>query len=160
MDIPANAKTIWLHDAGQSHRRAPTSNIRIDLPGHGFSTLPWPENDTEVVGIIDEAMEALGLDDAVMSGRGLGRQLAEAHAGTTASKLPQQPMPDLTPDWAGAHLHRAWHYCRYGTQYAQWSSRAAGQRKPLTMPSAAILHEQTVDLLRAGATTLDAISAQ
>ncbi|MFK7915050.1 MAG: hypothetical protein AB8B93_14135 [Pseudomonadales bacterium] len=57
-------------------------------------------------------------------------------------------------------MHRAWHFCRYRTQYPQWSQRQAGQRTPLTMPSAAILHEQTIDLLRAGADTLNKISAQ
>ncbi|MFK7915049.1 MAG: hypothetical protein AB8B93_14130, partial [Pseudomonadales bacterium] len=98
IDIPANARTVWLHDVGQSHRRAPASNARVDLPGHGFSTLEWPDSKATVVSMIDEAMTTLGLEDAVMSGRGLGRQLAEAHAGTTPTPMPPVDMPDLSVD--------------------------------------------------------------
>lgn len=160
VDIPRHASTIWLHDLGQSHRRAPTSYVRVDLPGHGYSTLPWPDSMADVIGILTEAMDALGLEDAVMSGRGLGRLLAEAHAGTTAGAIPNLTMPDLTPDWAGAHLHRAWHYCRYRTQYASWAERTSSERSALTMPDPAVLHDQTIDLLRAGSATLSAIAAQ
>ena len=69
-------------------------------------------------------------------------------------------MPDLSPGWEGAHLLRAWHYCRYRSQYPQWQDRGIDARRAVDMPSAEVLQQQTVDLLRAGANTLNAVSAE
>ena len=160
VEVPRNATSVWLHDLGESHRRGPTSNVRMDLPGHGYSTAPWPGSREAAVALVAETLETLGRRPADATGRGLGRQIAEAFAGTTPSKRPTSAMPDLTPSWEGAHLLRAWHYCRYRSQYPQWQQRSSDQRRAADMPSAEVLQQQTIDLLRAGADTLNAVSAE
>lgn len=160
VEVPRNATSVWLHDLGESHRRGPASNVRLDLPGHGFSTAAWPGSREGAAALVAETLETLGRRPADATGRGLGRQIAETFAGTTPSNLPATLMPDLTPSWEGAHLLRAWHYCRYRSQYPQWQQRGIDQRRAADMPNAEVLQQQTVDLLRAGAATLNAVSAE
>lgn len=147
-------RRLWLHDLGQSHRRGAEADLCIDLPGHGYSTMRWPENDQDLVAVLKGTLAELALEGCAVAGRGLGQQLAEAMAGTTPENKPPAIVPDLAPSWEGAHLLRAWHYTRLRIQFRDWTQPHPGNRVATDMPDAAMLNTQTLDLLRAGPETL------
>ena len=155
----ADAGALWLHDAGESSAQAPKDEaaLRLDLPGHGLSTAPWPKTAEEVRELLMQGIEAAGLDvrNCRLQGRGLGRQLANLLSGK-GSGLAAQPMeiPDVAPRWDGAHLLAAWHFCRFHSQYQPWFRRGPGARLEAPLPSAAALQQKTLDVLCAGRETL------
>lgn len=147
-------RRLWLHDLGQSHRRGAVADVRLDLPGHGYSTIHWPDDPGAVLTIIRETLAELDLDNLAIAGRGLGQRLAESMAGTTQKALAPPAVPNLEPSWEGAHLLRAWHYTRLRSQYQDWSDPRPEQRVAADMPKPEVLQALTLDLLRAGSTTL------
>ena len=158
----AAAAAVWLHDAGESSAQAPSEvadggTLRLDLPGHGLSTAPWPETDAELLETLRRGMAAAGVDlrDCAISGRGLGQRVAELISGDR-SALEAQPMriPDIAPRWDGAHLSAAWHFSRFRSQYQPWFQRGAGTRLAAPLPSAEALQQKTFDVLRTGQETL------
>ncbi|MEM1231079.1 MAG: alpha/beta hydrolase [Pseudomonadota bacterium] len=151
----AHPRRLWLHDLGQSHRRGASTDLRLDLPGHGYSTMRWPQEDDAVATILRETLAELDLADIAVAGRGLGQQLAEAMAGTTPAPASPPRVPDLSPSWEGAHLLRAWHYTRLRSQFRDWTAPHGATRAATDLPEPAVLHTQTLDLLRAGAATLN-----
>ena len=159
VEAEADAQSIWLHDAGASCAQAPAGarQARLDLPGHGLSTVPWPATTAELHGLLIEALGQLELGPGTrtFSGEGLGRQVGELLAGHRP-KLRAVPMavPDITPRWDGAHLHAAWHFSRLRTQYRPWFEHGPGRRLDQPLPPPAALQRMTLDVLRAGPATL------
>ena len=154
-----NATEVWLHDAGESSAQAPTDTdaLRLDLPGHGLSTAPWPAATTEVVAALRAALAAVGVDvtGGAARGRGLGGQLAALLAGRQNALVTRAiDIPDIAPRWDGTHLLTAWHFARYRSQYQPWHQRGFGARSNAPLPSAEALQQMAVDLLRAGQATL------
>ena len=161
----AAAAAVWLHDAGESSAQAPSEAangagggvLRLDLPGHGLSTAPWPETDAELLETLRRGLAAAGVDlrNCAISGKGLGRQVAELINGDR-SALEAQPMqvPDIAPRWDGGHLSAAWHFSRFRSQYQPWFQRGSGARLAVPLPSAEALQQKTFDVLRTGQETL------
>jgi pimeloyl-ACP methyl ester carboxylesterase len=152
-------RRLWLHDLGQSHRRGAEADLCIDLPGHGYSTMRWPEDDSTLVAVLKETLAELALEGCAVAGRGLGQQLAEAMAGTTPGPEVPLTVPDLRPSWEGAHLLRAWHYTRLRIQFSDWTQPHPDNRIATDMPDPAMLNTQTLDLLRAGPDTLSRLGS-
>ncbi len=147
---------LWLHPAGCSSAYQPNSaaNLRIDLPGHGLTTLPCPANRDDLLSLVSDAITALGCRQ--VSGEGLGARLAAAAIGSGQLGAPADiDVPDIRPRWDGGHLHAAWHFCRFRSQYRNWADRRASERNELPLPDTSQLHQQTIDMLRAGQDTLD-----
>ena len=159
VDGEPDAGEVWLHDAGESSAQAPAgaSALRLDLPGHGLSAAPWPAVQADVVTALRTGLAAAGIDAsrAIVRGKGLGSQLAaciDGARGGLASRAVD--IPDIAPRWDGTHLLTAWHFARYRSQYQPWHRRGFGARGNAPLPSAAALQQMTLDLLRAGETTL------
>lgn len=155
----ADAGALWLHDAGESSAQAPNDEaaVRLDLPGHGLSTVPWPETAEEVKELLMQGIEAAGLDgrNCRLQGRGLGRQLADLLSGKKSGlEARAMEIPDIAPRWDGAHLLAAWHFCRFRSQYQPWFRRGPGTRLAAPLPSAEALQQKTLDVLRTGQETL------
>lgn len=155
----AGAASVWLHDAGESSAQAPKNGetLRLDLPGHGLSTAPWPDETEELKEMLQQAIAAAGLDgrNCSVQGRGLGRQLADLLNGEKTALKPQpMEVPDIAPRWDGAHLLAAWHFCRFRSQYRHWFQRGLGARRNAPLPSATALQQMTLDVLRTGPKTL------
>ena len=95
------------------------------------------------------------LRNCAISGKGLGRQVAELINGDR-SALEAQPMqvPDIAPRWDGGHLSAAWHFSRFRSQYQPWFQRGSGARLAVPLPSAEALQQKTFDVLRTGQETL------
>ena len=154
-----DAAAVWLHDAGESSAQAPAGadHLRVDLPGHGLSVAPWPEDWAEVPAALWAAFDGAGVDPAAatIEGRGLGRQLAALLAGRQEHLETQAvEIPDIAPRWDGTHLLTAWHFARYRSQYQPWHERGFGRRGDAALPEADALQRMTLDLLRAGQETL------
>ncbi len=155
----ADDATIWLHDAGQSSAQAPNDRdaLRLDLPGHGLSTIGWPEKISDLRETLQQGLALAGLDLSVcrIEGAGLGRQLAALLKGdsNTLRRLPME-IPEVSPRWDGAHLLAAWHFSRFRSQYEPWFQRGAGARLNVALPTATELQQKTLDILRAGQQTL------
>ncbi|MEM6485777.1 MAG: alpha/beta hydrolase [Pseudomonadota bacterium] len=163
-DLPRSEPTaIWLHELGSSHKRGHTSALRLDLPGHGFSSAPWPKHVSKGISLVQSAIGLLGLDDIPITGDGLGAEVAKHVADMTAGKtrpaitMAMPHVPDIHPTWEGAHLLRAWHYARLKSQYRDWTTPTVANRIRADMPTPGQLQERTLDLLRAGPNTLSTL---
>ena len=157
------ATAVWFHDAGESSRQVPDDRsgsartLSLDLPGHGLSTLAWLEDATELKTVLTRALNAadVDMDRCTFDGKGLGRQVADLIAGRR-DEFESRPVdvPDIAPRWDGGHLQTAWHFCRFRTQYRPWTRRASGMRRNAPLPSPAVLHRMTLDVLCVGLETL------
>lgn len=159
VEADAHAHTLWLHDAGGSGHLAPAGGerVRIDLPGHGLSTVAWPATTARLRDVLVEALDSVGVAPGhwAFSGAGLGLQIGELLAGrVTALRSAPMVVPDIAPRWDGAHLHAAWHFSRLRTQYRPWFERGRGRRLARPLPTPAALQQMTLDVLRAGPETL------
>lgn len=164
VDLPAKQPTaVWLHELGSSHRSGNRSALRMDLPGHGFSTARWPEHTKQGISLVQSAIGSLDLENISIYGDGLGAELAKLMVGETivsrqsAPTITRPPVPDIQPSWEGAHLLRAWHYTRLKSQYRDWTTPTPANRIRADMPTPAHLQARTLDLLRAGPKTLNAL---
>ena len=162
VDGARSASVVWFHDAGESSLAMSGSlgaddMLRLDLPGHGLSTMPWPADAQELKVALTAALREADIDVLASKflGKGLGRQVAALLAGgIDRFESRQVAVPQIAPRWDGGHLLAAWHFARFRTQYPVWSDRAAGSRGRAPLPSADELHRMTLDVLRAGQRTL------
>ena len=115
------------------------------------------KTDAELLETLRRGLAAAGVDlrNCAISGKGLGRQVAELINGDR-SALEAQPMqvPDIAPRWDGGHLSAAWHFSRFRSQYQPWFQRGSGARLAVPLPSAEALQQKTFDVLRTGQETL------
>ncbi len=126
---------LWLPAPGSALSAAPEDTLALDLPGHGLSD-PWPDA-PEAIGpwaeVVVAAVRALGAAPAGVTGAGWSVVLAAdvaARLGIAHADAPLPPgdraawrlqgLPDLTPDWAGTHLLKAWRMLRAETCFAPW----------------------------------------
>ena len=152
------ADTLWIHDVGESSLAAPEGRMSFDLPGHGVTDIECPRYTQELCHLVGKIFEALHVDPQApgIFGTGLGYQLAGALAGRQSSlKGTPCAVPDIAPKWDGSHLFSAWHFCRFRHQYRRWDRRTPADRLGRPLLTADELQEQMVDLLRAGADTID-----
>ena len=162
IDGDSRATNIYLHDAGESSRQRRlfvdgTDVLGLDLPGHGLSSVPWPEDPREVVVALTDGLATAGVDveNCAFDGKGLGKQVAALLTGRIQGfESRAVKVPDIVPRWDGGHLHAAWHFARFRSQYPIWSDRGPGTRLRARLPSADTLHQMTLDVLRAGQRTL------
>lgn len=129
------AGDLFLHAPGSALSAAPPGTLALDLPGHGLSD-PWPEAPDALGPWADAVVAALRALDAAptrVHGAGwsgvLAREVAQ-RLGVPASEAALPPgdraawrvhgLPDLTPDWAGTHLLKAWRMLRAETCFAPW----------------------------------------
>ena len=162
IDGDPGAGNVWFHDAGESFRRPRSTatqgaTLGLDLPGHGLSTLGWPDDPEQVLVAVAEGLAAAGVDvgASAFDGKGLGRQIAARLAGRIDRfEARAVDVPDIAPRWDGAHLLAAWHFARFRTQYAVWFRRGPGTRRRVPLPSPQALHRMTLDVLRTGQRTL------
>lgn len=156
MFVIGEGEDLWLHPAGFSSAEGSRSDpgVRIDLPGHGLTTLPCPSNRDDLLSLVSDAVTALGCTR--VSGEGLGARLASAVSGSGHLGEPADiDIPSIAPRWDGGHLHAAWHFCRFRSQYRNWADRRASERNESPLPDTGQLHQQTIDILRAGQETLN-----
>ena len=163
LDGDSRATSVYLHDAGESSRQRSTTSgnnadvLGLDLPGHGLSTVPWPKDPREVVVALTDGLAAAGVDveKCAFDGKGLGKQVAALLTGRIQGfESRAVRVPDIVPRWDGGHLHAAWHFARFRSQYPAWSDRGPGTRLGARLPSADTLHQMALDVLRAGQRTL------
>lgn len=151
---------VWLHAAGRSARAPADAEgpaLAFDLPGHGESR-DLPLGDVQAtVALIGEAARAMGLDQAEVSGAGLGRRLAEAldgraddeDAAAGARALLAHGVPSLAPEWDGAHLLRAFRIARWERLFEPWFARDRLHAKPQGDLAPDAVHARAVELLKA-----------
>ncbi len=174
----AGAPLVLLHDAGGSSElfaglieRIDRPVLALDLPGHGDSGDDWPEAPQTVEGYADAvaaALTALGVTAPAVAGFHLGGQIAVAlkacgvasaagmigpavWSAEEADDHIAHGLPDLTPDWTGGHLLKAWRMMRHQALYQPWYRRTIATRilvEPRVDP--AVIHRRTLDLVRAG----------
>lgn len=175
---------LLLHPAGDSatyfqplvnrleHKRR---MLTIDLPGHGMSKTTAPEDCEEPINSVEElahtvaeACRAIGIEQYVPVGRGLGGQvaaamLAQGYVNAAASigapvytenerqEFASLPEVSLAPEWDGAHLLRAWRMARWERLFFPWYKR--DRQHALSGPYALDdneIHRRAVALLAAG----------
>ena len=156
------ARNVWFHDAGESSRQLPisahTATLGVDLPGHGLTTISWPKDPKETLVALIQGLATAGvdIDQCVLDGKGLGRQIAALLAGrSNRFETRAVDVPDIVPRWDGGHLLAAWHFSRFRTQYPVWTERGPAARGRNPLPSADVLHQKTLDVLDAGQQTLE-----
>ena len=153
-------RNVWFHDAGESSRQRPMSAhdaLGVDLPGHGLSTVSWPKDPQDALAALTQGLTEAGvdIDQCVVDGKGLGRQIAALLAGRSPRfESRAVDIPDVAPRWDGGHLLAAWHFSRFRTQYPVWSERGPAARGHTPLPSAEVLHRKTLDVLGTGQQTL------
>lgn len=129
------AGDLFLHAPGSALPAAPSGTLALDLPGHGLSD-PWPDAPASLASwaeVVVAAVRALGAAPARLTGAGWSAVLAAevaARLGLAHAPAPLPPgdraawrthgLPDLTPDWAGTHLLKAWRMLRAETCFAPW----------------------------------------
>lgn len=121
----------------------------IDLPGHGESSEPWPEND-RIASMMNDILSGLCPEGADLIGLGLGQVIASDIAGLNScfavhpdSRKPEltagqwQKGSDLLARWSvineqGAHLLAAWQLARDSALFIPWCDAGGhSARKPL-----------------------------
>ncbi|WP_448586924.1 alpha/beta fold hydrolase [Thermaurantiacus sp.] len=131
--------SLFLHAPGSALSAAPPGTLALDLPGHGLSD-PWaaaPADLAAWVEVVVAALAALGARPGSVMGEGWSVVLTRAVAarlGVPAAESPlpagdrgawrAQGLPDLTPDWAGTHLLKAWRMLRAETCFSPWFAAA------------------------------------
>ena len=148
---------MWLHDAGESSRAAPAGRMSFDLPGHGLTDLPCPQDPQDLPAVLRQVFEVLHADPEAPGtlGVGLGYQLANIFSGQQSHlRQLECDAPDISPRWDGGHLTAAWHFCRFRSQYRRWDQRIPEGRLHGPLPAPQELHARMLDLLRAGDETL------
>ncbi len=154
-------KLVILHGAGSAGElelplacaRHTGPALAIDLPGHGNSrgpVLPPAESGRQVLA----ALDALGVDDYALWGRGLGAAVAVevTLARATDGRPPPQRLhlselrvldeaeqarwtamyaPVIEPQWDGGHLLRVWHELRDRALFHPWFERDRAHIRPV-----------------------------
>jgi pimeloyl-ACP methyl ester carboxylesterase len=157
---------VLLHPAGASSRVFDTeiSAIRpllaFDLPGHGFNESEMPATADNVAALVKTQCHALGLDHFTVAGKRFGAIIAAAMADekisaatisppSTAPDVAARGAIDLTPEWDGSHLLRAWRVAWRQAIFNPWYNTTAAPN-PAPDLNPATIHAAAIDLLRAG----------
>ncbi len=174
---------VLLHDApGSSARMMPLMSelaqdacaVAIDLPGFGSSS-PLDVKSAEVAAFsaaLAGTLDALGVVRAPIYGQGFGAsialQLAIDHPErVTAVMVVDTPRADATrlaaalpgPRLDGSHLLAAWDYIRDDHLFPATTGAGERKRSLAGLPAPATLHDEVMDLLRAGPEQLVAVRA-
>lgn len=140
---------LFLHAPGSALSAAPADTLAFDLPGHGLSD-PWPdapETIADWASVIRDALMLLNVRPSRVMGDGWGdvlaaevaRRLGAVHVpapkphGRPAGRMEDwraHGLPDLTPDWAGTHLLKAWRMLRADTCFDPWFAPCAAHARP------------------------------
>ena len=145
--------------------------IALDTPGYGLSD-PLPVAEPRIADYADalvETLAALGVDHCVVygfhTGAAIGLDLAARHPGRVATAvlegvlvLTEEERVDLlanyacwfAPAWDGTHLIAHWSRVRDMFVFWPWYRREAAARLAVALPSAAVINDAVLDLLRAG----------
>ena len=145
--------------------------IALDTPGYGDSerlSAVAPSIADYADGVA-ETLDALGLERPVVYGRATGAlialELAVRHPDRVGSlvleglllldDVERESMmvsfaPPLDPQWDGTHLVRAWAWWREFNVFWPWFHRDLSTRLAMDSPPLAKLHQDVVDILRAG----------
>ena len=145
--------------------------IALDAPGYGESDpLQLSEPSMEdYAAALRETFDALDLESAEIVGWGSGATMAEAfsrqYPERVSSRRGHDPVEcsaadrdsllahhalSLAPEWDGTHLVRAWMMRRDMHLFRPWFARTSAARLPAGLPPPDKLHQEFVDLLRAG----------
>ncbi len=154
------APVLALHDVGSSQRALsagalshsePFHVIAPDLPGHGLSYRPQADQGgiDGVVEALAELIETLGWnslqvraeqDSAAIAVQLAGRLGQSVQALTLVNPVDYAALaaecelhklyPDFTPDSAGTHLLKSWHWLRDRQLYWPWYARDAAHALP------------------------------
>jgi pimeloyl-ACP methyl ester carboxylesterase len=132
---PATARLVpWGRSVWHWAPKAPT-DVLVERPGHGASA-PVPEGTAP----LEDAVYAA----AVLGAAGFG------HLPVAGTGEPCPPLPDLTPEWDGTHLLRAWRLARRLSLFQDWTAPAhATRHKSGTATGLDALQDHAVDLLLA-----------
>jgi pimeloyl-ACP methyl ester carboxylesterase len=173
---PSNPPMMYLHDGlGTGRSLTPIAPrlaqtryvIAPDLPGSGQSDSPQPSQDRLDVSAqaVATVAGALGIEDVVLAGQGVGCLLAgraAARAPVRALVLHEPPPANLSPSAFaprlplspdGRHWVQAWLMVRDGEIYHPWcDGRVAAQRRTPGLFDPDFLHEETVALMRSRST--------
>lgn len=141
----AGGRLLFIHAPGSSLDGAPAGAMAIDLPGHGLSD-PWraaPARLDDWAAVVVAAVRHLGWQPETVAGAGWCHGLAAMVAsrlGLTPSQArpPRgrraewrtQGVPDISPDWAGTHLLKAWRAVRMDALFEPWFKADAAHAKP------------------------------
>jgi pimeloyl-ACP methyl ester carboxylesterase len=159
---------VLLHPAGASSRifapllaTLPGPIIAPDLPGHGYDESECPTAIPDIAAGLQSDLQNLGLESYAIAGPRLGGIIAHAMASPTAraadlgpraadSDLATNGAVDLSPQWDGTHLIRAWRAAWRMALFDPWyKTEAAAARQPPENLSPAAIHAAALDLLRA-----------
>lgn len=164
----------WSSDSVVKLARSLASTFTVlvlDLPGYGNSDrLREPNPDVaSYADSVAATIEALGITRCSLYGVHLsaviGLTVAVRHpariAGLVLEGLPSFTdeertelaagyCPKFEPVWSGAHVIDAWSWCRDQSTFWPWFRRTAQARLNVEEPAPTVLHQQTMDVLRAG----------
>lgn len=188
---PPKQALVLLHAAGDSKAAFQSllpliskdrTVIAVDLPGHGDSeprtAADCPTNTEQFAKEIAEACTAIGLTDYSVAGYGFGAYIAAelvkqgyAKAGLNlgvkaipAEYRSQWSMlyaADLTAQWDGAHLLRAFRVARWERLYFPWFVRKHSHKLPaIASLEPSSIHQRAVSLLKAGVAWQYAVAAE
>ena len=144
--------------------------IAIDTPGYGESEglgIEEPEIGAFAAALVD-TLDALGLDRFDLYGTHTGSKIAVEFAGHNPGRVrrlvldgigaytPEERADllanytiDLSPEWDGTHLIRAWTMRRDMHMFWPWYSRDGDHRMAMDIPSTEEMHDHFIDFLRA-----------
>ena len=144
--------------------------IAIDTPGYGESEglgIEEPEIEAFAAALVD-TLDSLGLDRFDLYGTHTGSKIAVEFAGDNPGRVrrlvldgigaytPEERADllanytiDLSPEWDGTHLIRAWAMRRDMHMFWPWFSRDGDHRMAMDIPSTEEMHDHFVDFLRA-----------
>jgi haloalkane dehalogenase len=142
--------------------------VAPDLPGHGESSRVGATTPDELAQVLVQVLEALGVVEfdvaAVGASAGIALSLRRQCAGRRVRMALIEPVPapavdarafaralvpDLTADYAGSHLLRAWIQLRDRTLYFPWHDRSGAAQLPQGRPPRPVEQQRAlVDLLK------------
>jgi len=138
------AGDLFLHAPGSALSAGPEGCLALDLPGHGLSDA-WagaPAGLSAWADVVLAALAALDARPLRVMGAGWGDVLAALVARRLGAQhvAGQRPagsmeewrangLPDLTPDWAGTHLLKAWRMVRAETCFDPWFAPSAAHAR-------------------------------
>ncbi len=144
--------------------------IAIDTPGYGESEgLDIEEPEISAFGaVLVDTLDALDLDRFDLYGTHTGSKIAVEFTGNNPARVrrlvldgigaytPEERADllanytiDLSPEWDGTHLIRAWTMRRDMHMFWPWYSREGDHRMAMDIPSTDEMHDHFIDFLRA-----------
>lgn len=143
--------------------------IALDTRGNGDSDpLPGTPEIADFAAAAWEAIDGLGIEECCLFGTHTGASIAaeaSIQQPTRVKRLiidnmglwsPDKKVthlannsPQVVPDMMGSQFNWAWHYCRDQYLFSPWYDRTEANRRHIDMPSAEVLHEFVVEVLKA-----------